>query len=256
MQCSGGRCDNGQACNPVGNICGAPVLPDGGKINASQDCCDGMKTVCKTDVSGIPRCFGGGSQTCPNGYTGVAPCCIDPGALCQLSDQCCDGAKCVAGSDGGVQCVVPTCLPIGSSCTPGQCCAPSACNDGVCRTGTPDSGIIESGGDGGSSSDAGLCSATGVSCTTSSQCCSMTCALGHCGAARLCEPAGGLCTTTADCCSGTSCLSGICGQASCAGVGQTCSAGTACCSGLGCVDQATGGACGTTGSCVCTGIIQ
>jgi hypothetical protein len=30
VTCSGNRCDNGQACNPVGNICGAPVLPDGG----------------------------------------------------------------------------------------------------------------------------------------------------------------------------------------------------------------------------------
>ena len=36
---------------------------DGGKINASQDCCDGMKDVCKLDSSGIPRCFGGKSGT-------------------------------------------------------------------------------------------------------------------------------------------------------------------------------------------------
>ncbi len=35
VQCTDGRCDNGQACNPAGNICGAPVLRDGGKINAS-----------------------------------------------------------------------------------------------------------------------------------------------------------------------------------------------------------------------------
>ena len=85
VMCSGNRCDNGQSCNPVGNICGAPVLLDGGSINASQNCCDGMRQVCKLDSSGIPRCFGGVTVMCPTGYTGVAPCCIAMGQACHAA---------------------------------------------------------------------------------------------------------------------------------------------------------------------------
>ncbi|HVI75312.1 MAG TPA: hypothetical protein VM683_10060, partial [Anaeromyxobacteraceae bacterium] len=83
-------CTNGQACNPPGNICGALGS------NASQNCCDGKKTVCKLDSSGIARCFGGCpnnncSTTCPTGYDGANPqCCIEPGQVCQFSDQCCN----------------------------------------------------------------------------------------------------------------------------------------------------------------------
>ena len=124
-----GRCDNGQACNGVGNICGASVLPDGGKINASQNCCDGPPAAptspyrgCRLDASGIPRCFGGCPDgvctgTCPTGYTGVAPCCIAEGAACQFKDQCCNGAPCVPGGDGGLACgVTVSCLPVGATC--------------------------------------------------------------------------------------------------------------------------------------------
>ena len=101
VSCATGRCDNGQSCNGVGNICGAQVLPDGGSVNASQNCCDGMKDVCKLDSSGIPRCFGGQSGNCPTGYTGQAPCCIAENQLCQFRDQCCSGSLCLP-ADGGV----------------------------------------------------------------------------------------------------------------------------------------------------------
>jgi hypothetical protein len=271
VQCSGNRCDNGQACNPVGNICGAPVLPDGGKINASQDCCDGMKQVCKLDVSGIPRCFGGGSQQCPTGYTGQrstdggASCCINEGDLCQFSSQCCDGAKCVPGADGGVQCVLPTCAPVGNSCTSSaDCCAPAACIGNVCRTGVnpdagilPDGGIIEGNPDGGTITDAGmLCTATGATCTASSQCCSMNCVFGKCGASKVCVGSMGACTATSDCCTGLACLGNKCTTSSCSGSGQTCSSSQACCTGLNCVDNTTGGPCGATGACSCSPLIQ
>ena len=73
------RINAAQSCNGVGNICGAPVLRDGGSIHASQNCCNGMKEVCKLDSSGIPRCFGGQSGNCPTGYTGQAGCCIATG---------------------------------------------------------------------------------------------------------------------------------------------------------------------------------
>ena len=48
---------DGTACNPPGNICGGS-----GAVNASQNCCDGKKAVCKPDSNGVYRCFGG----CPN----------------------------------------------------------------------------------------------------------------------------------------------------------------------------------------------
>jgi len=170
-----GRCDQGNACNPVGNICGAPVLPDGGSINAPQDCCDGQKDVCKLDSSGIPRCFGGGSTTCPTGYTGEAPCCIAPGNECQFKDQCCGGAPCVPGPGGKLVCTVGTCKAVGATCSSStECCSGTDCrltDTGIyaCQTippptdaGTPDAGTP----------DAGVCQANGTACTTGNQCCS------------------------------------------------------------------------------------
>jgi hypothetical protein len=257
VQCDGNRCDNGQSCNPVGNICGAPVLPDGGKINASQNCCNGMKDVCKLDGSGIPRCFGGGSVMCPTGYTGQAPCCIEPGNLCQFRDQCCNGAACVPGSDGGVQCVVSSCVPPGGACTEdggsGNCCAPLACSGGACR-------LSEGGVDGGAS-DAGQCLANLATCTSSAQCCSLNCTNGMCGPARVCQPLGGVCTATADCCTGTTCamapgtMTGTCQPSACVSVGQACTQASGCCTGLSCL-ASTGAPCGPTGACTCVPIIQ
>ena len=93
------------------------MLPDGGKINAPQNCCDGLKEVCKLDSSGIPRCFGGGSATCPTGFTGVAPCCIATGLACQFSSQCCGGTPCVPDSFGVLRCLTVACQPAGNVCT-------------------------------------------------------------------------------------------------------------------------------------------
>jgi hypothetical protein len=244
VQCIGGRCDNGQACNPVGNICGAPVLPDGGKINASQDCCDGMKAVCKTDSSGIPRCFGGGSTQCPTGYTGMSPCCIMAGQACQFRDQCCNGALCVPNQFGVAVCSLPMCTGLGLPCNgSGQCCTGTECVNLVCRVPM----------DGGT-----MCTATGGGCTMSSQCCSMICGTdGGCQNPIVCQPTNGACTSPADCCSGLTCvvnpmtMTGTCQMSTCVGVGQTCSSGgTACCPQLECLDS-MGLPCGNTGTCAC-----
>jgi hypothetical protein len=59
---------------------GAKVLRDGGSVNASQNCCEGMKDVCKLDSSGIPRCFGGGS-----------------GSRCGRRGRCFDRGRCRSG---------------------------------------------------------------------------------------------------------------------------------------------------------------
>jgi hypothetical protein len=273
VQCTNGRCDNGQACNGVGNICGEARLPDGGlvRINASQNCCDGMKQVCKLDRSGVPRCFGGGSGNCPNGYTGEPGCCIDIGNVCQFRDQCCNGALCLPGDGGVLRCQGSTCTPLGGTCTTdGDCCG-GLCLGGVCRTFTqnpgdggavtPDGGggiiVLPDGGvvllDGGT-----LCAPNGASCTFSNDCCSSICTNGVCGTPTVCQPLGGVCTASADCCSGTTCSippgsnSGTCAQAACISAGQTCRAGgTSCCSGLSCLTSSLT-PCGATGQCTCT----
>ena len=189
----GGRCDNGQSCNGVGNICGAGTLPDGGAvdINASQNCCDGRKDVCKVDSSGVPRCFGGGtgpSGACPSGYTGEAPCCIASNDTCQFSEQCCDGALCLPAGDGTgrLSCQRPTCDPVGTNCTTdATCCAGTKCLPTseltkACQVpytpppptdgGTPPT-------DGGTTTpDAGgVCQANGTTCSAGTQCCSSIC---------------------------------------------------------------------------------
>ncbi|MFT3838278.1 MAG: hypothetical protein QM723_14945 [Myxococcaceae bacterium] len=277
-----GRCDNGQACNGTGNICGAPVLPDGGKINASQDCCDGMKDVCKLDSSGIPRCFGGGSAQCPTGYTGEAPCCIAAGQTCQFKDQCCGQTPCLPNPDGGadfVCSVKPVCAALGDTCGAQadggtvDCCAGTVC--GSTELGTacqlPTDGGSNNGGDGGTGSDGGsggdggtLCKGNYTSCATSADCCSGICASAdgglYCLPPGACSPLNAGCTATADCCSGLMCVmgpsgGGTCQMASCPGVGQTCSTSNPCCMGLSCLDNG-GNACGATGVCDCVPVIN
>lgn len=166
VTCSGatataaGLCDHGTACNAAGNICGAPVLPDGGKINAPQDCCDGHQSVCKLDSSGIPRCFGGASGSCPTGYTGTAPCCISQGSSCAFKDQCCNGMLCLQNGDAGFSCLPPTgsCQAQGGACTAvSDCCAGFTCN-------------VAPGAPGGSCQPSS-CPGVGQACAPGSGCC-------------------------------------------------------------------------------------
>jgi len=278
VQCNGGRCDNGQACNGVGNICKEAPLPDGGvlSINASTNCCNGGTgsglAVCKLDMSGIPRCFGGYSGSCPNGYTGEAGCCIAEGDVCQFREQCCNGLPCLPATDGGLRCTAPTCLGLGSSCGDGgACCTGTECIAGACRTPAPDAGTPPDAGavdagtlpDGGAvdagTPDAGvLCTANGGMCSFSAECCSLICTGGVCQPPPFCQPQDADCTTSADCCSGLACVipggatSGTCQPNSCIGAGQTCAAGSAsCCAGLSCLDSNLN-TCGATGQCTCT----
>jgi hypothetical protein len=251
VTCDQNRCDNGQSCNPVGNICGATVLPDGGKINAPQSCCDGQKDVCKLDSSGIPRCFGGRTGECPSGYTGTAPCCIAEGQTCQFRDQCCNGLPCLPKTDGGegYACQGNSCLPLGADCgSGGTCCAGTVCQGGEfgssCQTPT---------------TPVGTCKANGTSCTTSGSCCSGQCIDGSCAVPRECQPQAGACTTSADCCTGLQCNLnggvGTCGAASCSSSGQTCSTAVPCCSGLQCLNG-TYNPCTEGQSCQCVVVLN
>ena len=250
-----GRCDNGNACNGVGNICGSPHLLDGGvatypdggviHVNASEDCCDGHKQVCRVDTSGVPRCFGGGSATCPAGYTGQAPCCIQTNQSCQFSDQCCDGARCLPG-DGGFYCTLANCLGVGTTCTPGpssNCCNGTSCLRTNNELTSYACQVSIGGSDAGAADAGGTCAANGSACDAGTGCCSQICNAGSCQAPAVCQPLSGTCTSTADCCSGLSCsvpggsTTGTCQPSNCPGVGQACSTSTTCCTGLFCVNS-------------------
>jgi len=277
VECNSGTCDNGNACAPSGNICGAPVvpLPDGGfgSINANQDCCNGKisnggvitsgKDVCKIDGSGIPRCFGGISQSCPTGYTGEPGCCVAQGAECNFKDECCGGAPCLPGSDGKLRCTVSSCKSLGTTCNPqaSECCSGTDCrpsdNGYVCQTSIPDVG--DAGTPDAGTPDAGACNANGSFCAVNADCCSDRC-IGDgtrtCQAPLTCQPQGSVCTSTADCCSGYSCsipngsTTGTCQTSSCTGAGQACTVNDECCTGLSCLDS-TNYYCSGTGDCAC-----
>jgi hypothetical protein len=237
------RCTNGTACNPPGNICGGS-----GATNASQNCCDGKKAVCKPDSNGIYRCFGGGSTACPAGYDANNPaCCIpaqDPAALttasvCQFRDQCCGGAPCVPDETGVLHCTAtPSCQPAGTTCggegDTTTCCAPNSCQ--------------WSGSAWRCAVDTTQCVATGNACLTGADCCSRECWQSKC---VTCMPNGGTCTTAGDCCSG-SCNgdTGTC-VAACSGAGGSCTADGDCCYGNVCnvPPGATSGTCGSVSSC-------
>jgi hypothetical protein len=259
-----GRCDNGQACNPVGNICGAIFTNADGttfSVNASQNCCDGKKEVCKLDAAGIPRCFGGGSTQCPEGFTGVAPCCIELGEVCQFKDQCCNGAPCVPDSVGTLRCTGSSCVPLGNACTPGTsvCCSGDCLSSGElgysCRVPTTT--------DGGTDPDGGtVCKPNGQTCTTPTDCCSNICTGGLCVAEGICQQKDEVCTSSGDCCSGLGCVfppgatSGTCQDSTCQSSGQSCSPTSACCSGLQCLRTGSNQLCDGTTSCSCNVIFN
>src|SRR4029077_9596402 len=97
-----GTCSNPNGCDPDGDVCGLKV---GNNTcgNAREDCCDCLPPkvdCCKPDLNGVPRCYGGSTQQCPNGYTGVAPCCILPGGTCAFAGECCGRLPCLPDGNG------------------------------------------------------------------------------------------------------------------------------------------------------------
>lgn len=250
-----GRCDNGEACNPVGNICGATFTnPDGStfSVNASQNCCDGRKEVCKLDSAGIPRCFGGGSEECPTGYTGEEPCCIEEGEVCQFKDQCCDGNPCVSDDQGVLRCTRSECVPSGSTCTPGG----DPCCTGECEALGELQHVCDP-------PDQPMCKPNGDPCGAASECCSGICLDGKCAAETPCQGDGETCTSNGDCCGGLSCVipagsaSGTCQEGeACGSTGQSCSSASPCCAGLECVQTQASAYCDDTTPCECIVILN
>ncbi|HVE85205.1 MAG TPA: hypothetical protein VND93_20275 [Myxococcales bacterium] len=284
--CASNRCTNGTACRPAGDLCGKPVilLDDGGIVcapnsagtgclttSSETNCCNGHKvngqeTVCRVDNGGIPRCFGGQSAQCPFGYTGDPGCCIDIGNYCDFRDECCNGAVCANGADGGRQCLASTCKTSGTACTGGsECCSgllclPSSEIGNVCQPPQtlPDGGTF----------DGGVCRANGSTCAAAGDCCSNICdSTGHCVQQLPCQGNGGACAGSGDCCLGLVCnlpagsTNGTCGfpdgGTSCGAQGQTCTVGGGpCCAGFQCVDPATLNACNGTTTCSCEVVLN
>lgn len=254
------RCSNGQSCNPPGNICGDI---------ASQNCCNGKKDVCKADLNGILRCFGGQSAGCPAGHDGANPsCCIPQGQICQFRDQCCGFAPCVPDGAGVLRCSpASACKPNAATCSgtsDTSCCEGLSCVNGGggfrCTPPPPTGACTPAGGTcGGDGPDccAGACvegscvecAPLGNACSADAQCCSGTCDAGFCRTPCV-DLVGGSCTVDADCCSALRCdvppgeTGGTC-QArtttpSCAPTRGACSASTPCCDSA---ETCVGGSC-------------
>ncbi|HET8542383.1 MAG TPA: hypothetical protein VFL83_21090 [Anaeromyxobacter sp.] len=226
-------CDNGGSCNPPGDICGL-------NASASQNCCYGKKDVCKYDMNGIPRCFGGcmtndcSQGPCPTGWDGNDPqCCIPAGDICQFRDQCCGLAPCVPDAQGVLRCTEPPtqCLPSGARCStappPPQNYTPvqgECCDGSLCRY-VGEIGWV-------CAKEGGSCTAMpGDACTQTTQCCVGFCLGGTC---ESCKPNGATCTSEADCCSSICDASGIC-RPPCQPENDACTVTADCCSGLTCV---------------------
>lgn len=247
-------CDNGGSCNPPGNICGAST-----DVNASQNCCDGKKDVCKADANGVLRCFGGQTTACPAGWDGNDPaCCIPQGDICQFRDQCCGHAPCVPDGAGVLRCAAtatckstnaPCSGPDDTTCCAGACSATEGgfhCVDvppgsqclpqGTACTSPPPSGAETCCAGAGACVGGACetCAPKGNACTSASQCCTGQCLAGVCATACVAET--GSCTVTADCCTGLACdvppgsTGGTCRtSATCADTGQTCGSNADCC---------------------------
>jgi hypothetical protein len=236
-------CDNGGACNPPGNICGAST-----DVNASQNCCmpsswtGSGKPACKQDSNGISRCYGappGSTNTsCPTGYDANDPnCCIAQGNVCQFRDQCCGGTPCVPDATGVLRCG-GTCIAQDGACTSNADCCSGTCTGGKCV--------------------APACKAPGLACDPAlnpTDCCSGSCDPDSKTCVRYCQQQSQACTVSADCCFGLSCniqpgaTAGTCqsAPAACADLNQSCGGTVTCCEGLTCN---TSGACVSAATCI------
>ena len=177
-----GRCDNGNACSPAGNICRLAAF----SCSATDTCCAGNVQQhplnCKQDALGIPRCTGASDYDCT--VSGPPPV----GTGCASTADCC-GGPCVPNPAAGQPafiCGAPgSCIPWGGTCSsPADCCAglpcaiPPGASKGICGgVVLPDGGVSPDGGgpvvtDGGTAADGGVCALYGQLCAQASDCCS------------------------------------------------------------------------------------
>jgi hypothetical protein len=217
-----GACRNPTGCQARGNVCGKRE-GDANKCggNAREDCCDCPApkfNCCKPDPLGVYRCFGGGTQQCPSGYTGTPPCCIAAGERCQFSAECCDGTPCVPDQQGALRCLSKppegvACVARGGACTTtGDCCTGLFCNVAPGQT------------------------------------------FGTCGDPALPPGTGGVGGMSGT--GGTGGSQPPPPPPPCAFHGQACGGSINCCSGLTCLKAGTNTACDGTTSCVCSIVVE
>jgi hypothetical protein len=158
-----GRCDQGHACAPAGDICRLATT----SCNDTDTCCAGNvqnnPEVCRQDSLGIPRCGAGTTIDCtdPSSHAGLPcassadccglPCvyvpgsevgyvcgstCVPSGGACTTAADCCSGLPCqIPGGSPEGTCGMPQgCADYGQSCTmPSDCCNGLPCTDGKCQ---------------------------------------------------------------------------------------------------------------------------
>jgi hypothetical protein len=156
----------------------------------SCDCCSGnceTQDTCHQDNVGVPRCS----------YAQ----CVDAGAGCGSSADCCGGTPCVPNPiDGGTPyvCHGTQCVQSCGACTNNaDCCPGASCTNGVCAPCGGGSSGSSGGSSGGSGSGSG--SSSGGSGGSSGGTVDAGCAL-----------YGQICTTAGDCCNGVPCTAGRC----------------------------------------------
>lgn len=150
-----GRCDQGNACAPAGDICRLATT----SCNDTDKCCAGNvqthPTVCRQDNLGIPRCGIGMDINCTDPQSHV-------GQVCATSADCC-GLPCTGSPEAGFFCQAG-CQNTSQACT----------NDADCCSGEPC--VIPAGSTTGTCGMVGTCSAYGQACDATHTCCSgLTC---------------------------------------------------------------------------------
>lgn len=181
-----GICRNPTGCNPEGNVCHYKDYACA-ISSARNDCCGapGNSGACQLDALGVPRCHAIGK-------------CVEAGAICAFTGDCCNGAACVPDATGALRCLMsvpdagPACSPAGGACTiTADCCRGYTCTtplgstQGTCGVvpppNYPDAGAPYDGGpppyDGGPLT----CAEYGQACTTTGDCCNLVaCTNGIC----------------------------------------------------------------------------
>ncbi len=169
-----GICRNAMGCQPNGDVCKLQTM----SCNARCACCSGnceTMDTCRPDNVGVPRC--------------AAAQCVDGGAQCASSADCCNGMPCVPNpSDAGPPfvCYTGSCVPSCGACTiSADCCPGETCivgqgsTMGICGpcggpgsdAGTGDGGGPPPSDSGPPPADTGVCATYGQTCTMNSDCC-------------------------------------------------------------------------------------
>jgi hypothetical protein len=147
-----GVCRNPVGCDPEGDVCHYKDYSTCGNSSARNDCCGapGNSGVCELDSLGVPRCYG-------------ITACVDSGAHCAFSGDCCNGLPCVPDGTGNFVCGQSACQMNGQTCTNSSDC----CNGTTC--------VFVPGMPYGTCGGMTTCALDGQSCSDTNPCCDGNC---------------------------------------------------------------------------------